>query len=456
VLRALRPWLEQSLRRRRLRRLRACARATNAARDAEVQLAWLESKRDLLGARRLVAGLDDLVGRIGAAGDEEPLEPQRVVGRFLRVARKLERELGRYVREVDQSGASARVSFAGALATTLGHQNDLLRERVGEIAGANDVSGIHAARIEAKRLRYLLEPLRDTRHAGARDVVNGLKRLQDVLGELHDVHVLAQRVEEALVRAAGERARRVHRAIYGGGELVEELRDPGPRPGLLAVARLAAQRRDALFAGLEHEWRHGALEALAGDVAALERELEARAGGKVERERKYLLTAVPPRALQVEPIDIEQGWLPGARLRERIRRMRGPDGERFVRALKQGSGLARLEAEEEATREVFDALWPLTAGRRIAKRRRKVEEGGLVWEIDEFTDRELVLAEVELPAGGSPRLPEWLAPLVRREVTDDPAYANENLAAGEAAPAADRSGQSASKRPGVDPGLAQP
>ncbi len=52
-----------------------------------------------------------------------------------------------------------------------------------------------------------------------------------------------------------------------------------------------------------------------------------------------------------------------------------------------------------------------------------------MWEIDEFTDRELVLAEVELPAPDMvPEPPEWLGPYVVRDVTDEPEYLNANLA----------------------------
>lgn len=114
---------------------------------------------------------------------------------------------------------------------------------------------------------------------------------------------------------------------------------------------------------------------------------------------------------------------------ERVRRTRSRAGERFHRTVKSGIGLTRLEIEEPCTREVFDALWPLTAGRRVTKRRHRARHGDLTWEIDEFTDRDLVLAEVELPGADHPvTVPDWLEPVVVREVTGDPAYANSTLA----------------------------
>ena len=70
-----------------------------------------------------------------------------------------------------------------------------------------------------------------------------------------------------------------------------------------------------------------------------------------------------------------------------------------------------------------------TEGRRLSKRRYYVADGDFRWEVDEFLDRELVLAEVEL---ADPALtvtpPKWLASLLVREVTGEPEFLNVNLA----------------------------
>jgi CYTH domain-containing protein len=149
----------------------------------------------------------------------------------------------------------------------------------------------------------------------------------------------------------------------------------------------------------------------------------------VEIERKYLLSGLPERVKGRPCQEIDQGYLPGARLHERLRRVREGDAEWYVRTVKMGAGVRRAQLEEEADPDLFRSLWPLTEGRRLTKRRYRVSDGGLVWEIDEFTDRELVLAEVELPAPEVvPELPEWLATYVVREVTEEPEYLNVNLA----------------------------
>jgi CYTH domain-containing protein len=101
---------------------------------------------------------------------------------------------------------------------------------------------------------------------------------------------------------------------------------------------------------------------------------------------------------------------------------------RYYRTVKLGRGVRRMELEESTTREVFTTLWPLTRDCRLHKRRLRVREADLVWEIDVFLDRELVLAEVELPSESVElALPSWLAPLVEREVTGESGFSGSEL-----------------------------
>ncbi len=151
--------------------------------------------------------------------------------------------------------------------------------------------------------------------------------------------------------------------------------------------------------------------------------------GDLEIERKYLLSALPEAAHGARRMVIEQGYLPGVRIVERLRRYEGAEIERWVRSIKAGTGITRIEVEEEVTRELFDRLWPLTEGKRVRKRRYYMPDGDLTWELDEFLDRELVLAELELPHESHPvRIPEWLAPVLVREVSHEAAYLNTALA----------------------------
>jgi CYTH domain-containing protein len=164
-------------------------------------------------------------------------------------------------------------------------------------------------------------------------------------------------------------------------------------------------------------------------LAGIAQSLGKAGAAAVEIERKYLLRGLPDRITSEVPLELEQGYLPGEQIQERVRRVRAPDGVRCYRTVKLGIGVVRREFEDLTTEVLFEALWPLTEGHRVMKRRYRIAAGDLVWEIDDFTDRTLVLAEVELPSEDvMPELPDWLAPWVERDVTDDPAYLNSTLA----------------------------
>lgn len=149
----------------------------------------------------------------------------------------------------------------------------------------------------------------------------------------------------------------------------------------------------------------------------------------IEIERKYLLSAIPPEATRHPFVLIDQGYVPGEQLRERVRRVRDGTGERYFRTMKLGRGVVRQEFEEETTRAIFEALWSVTPGKRLQKRRYFVPAGELTWEVDEFTDRDLVLAELEIPSVSfEVAIPGWLAPYLVRDVTEEKGYGNHELA----------------------------
>ena len=146
-----------------------------------------------------------------------------------------------------------------------------------------------------------------------------------------------------------------------------------------------------------------------------------------EIERKFVLEALPPEAASAPATEIEQGYLAvDDDLEVRLRRA---GGERLLTA-KRGHGESRQEVEIRLYSEQFEALWPLTEGRRLRKTRHQVPLGaGLLVEVDRYDGKlgGLVVAEVEFrsePASRAFQPPRWLG----REVTGDAAYANQTLA----------------------------
>jgi len=150
----------------------------------------------------------------------------------------------------------------------------------------------------------------------------------------------------------------------------------------------------------------------------------------IEIERKYLLKGPPKLPKPTATLEIDQGYIPGEKLIERVRRQRdAKGGTRYFRTVKAGSGVSRTELEDETDAKTFNHLWQLTEGRRLKKRRYVVLDGDDMWEIDEFTDRPLWLAELELDdAERQVKIPEWLKPVLVRDVTDELEYSNQSLA----------------------------
>lgn len=433
-LRAYRDVLGDAIGKKARKRVGAVASRTNAGRDAEVQLEWV---RRLAGdADEEQPGIDWIATRLETQKDEV-YEKARAEGveRFRKVESRLREQLTHYAVEHIVGEPPDESRFGDVAAAAMSAQLDDLLGDLKAVGGVEDEALAHDARIHGKRLRYLLEPFREER-PGAKAVVKELKALQDLLGDLNDLHNLARTLGDALERTAVERARRLRDAASDGdpGAAFEEALAGDERPGLLGLLKRVQRDRGALLDALLNEWLAdgGRLDRLAEDLSS---QIAAMGGpparDDVEIERKYLLRALPPRCQGLAGVDIDQGYLPGERLVERVRRKRMPDGtEKYVRTVKHGEGVARLELEEECGREMFSTLWSLTKGRRVRKRRYTIDaKDGLAWEIDEFKDRELFLAELEIPAEDTEvDFPDWLAPYVEREVTEDPAYLNLNLA----------------------------
>src|SRR5690242_2510781 len=112
--------------------------------------------------------------------------------------------------------------------------------------------------------------------------------------------------------------------------------------------------------------------------------------GRVPREieRKYLLSAMPPGARAGRAIRMQQGYVPGTAIHERVRREVADTGTVLRRTIKLGRGVERIEVEETIDEELFAGLYGLTRGARVEKTRYVVDDGPLAWEVDEFSDRE--------------------------------------------------------------------
>jgi CYTH domain-containing protein/CHAD domain-containing protein len=148
-----------------------------------------------------------------------------------------------------------------------------------------------------------------------------------------------------------------------------------------------------------------------------------------EIERKFLVATLPDAATMRAGTRIEQGYVAiGERTEVRLRRA----GGLMTLTAKRGKGETRAEHEISLYREQFEALWPLTEGRRLLKARHLIPlgEGDPVAELDVYEGAlgGLATVEVEFTSAEEGRMfepPDWFG----AELTGDPAYANQSLAA---------------------------
>lgn len=186
AVRRLRTWLQGfksvlAVRRRTRRRLKSLARATNAARDAEVALAWLDAKAAHLGAterralnmlnRELAAGLEETNKRLGT----------RIDRCWKKTARGLRREL---MDRSPERGVSER--FGQIWADALEAAIKFAAERRRQASRECTAKRVHRYRIALKRVRYLLEPA-EPAFADARAAVKQAKRYQNRAGSINDL-----------------------------------------------------------------------------------------------------------------------------------------------------------------------------------------------------------------------------------------------------------------------------
>ena len=265
TLRAWREPLGKPVRGKDLRRLRRIARATSAARNAEVLVAWVAGIAGSLPPSHRAAA-EWLAARLDSGTQRADL--RRSLERFGAAADALTRRLERE-KPAGSAGTSAGTSaetFAAALAVRIRVQAASVQACLSRVKTEDDAPLAHRARIEGKRLRYLIEPLREAIGAWSDPAVKALKRLQDLLGDLNDAHLAATAAREARQEVAAEPAR-----AGQGRRLV------GLRPGLGALERLADERAHRLFSRILAEVlpTHGA--ALIDPALRVAAALEARA-----------------------------------------------------------------------------------------------------------------------------------------------------------------------------------
>jgi CHAD domain-containing protein len=263
--------------------LRRIAQATNAGRDAEVQLEWLASASGGVGKRRKqgAAWMRALLEVRKQRADETMLED---VGRYFP---RLQARLSRMLDVGDTAAAFQPVetprteSLAIAISGRMPAAIHELQHRLDAVYSITDNVASHEARIAAKRLRYLIEPAAPHVKHGD-ELLDRLKALQDDLGVLHDLHVTAEElVALTELSSALEARRKVAEALglFGSCFAVQTMdahahigpltaAAPAPAGTLIALAERLRADLDAAFARAHERWLEGRHREMADSIAA--------------------------------------------------------------------------------------------------------------------------------------------------------------------------------------------
>jgi CHAD domain-containing protein len=391
LMRAYRRHLRGSATRKLRARIKTLAGTTNDARDAEVQIEWLTKEGKRLGEPG-ISGANYLIAALVARQATTP-SATTLRRAFRPLRRDLTKALSR-VRLLDEHGSSNFVRATGKL---IRDHAEVLEASLDAAHSAEDAELLHRARIEAKRLRYLLEPLQNELE-DARPLIKRMKSLQDCLGELQDTRVMTEEISSALESSALDEARKLRDLALAEGDLPEAY--PPQNPGLLALLKAQRTRRDRAFTNLTVAWTGNAAHSYFALVERFVEQLVVWPGGELPK-RRFLLAHVPP----------EIG-------NERVRASREGRSVRYTRVVEK--------KEEPLTRRGFDAFWSLTEGRRLEYRCYELRDGARSWSVVSIPELGIVLAVVDGSADAP--IPEPIQRELVREVTGVKKYEPEALA----------------------------
>lgn len=146
----------------------------------------------------------------------------------------------------------------------------------------------------------------------------------------------------------------------------------------------------------------------------------------VEIERAFVADDVPDPALLGPGVPLRQGYVASEGEVEVRVRIRERDAALTIKA---GRGMVRTEVELPLSIDDAEALWEQTEGRRIVKRRHRVQVGDHVAEVDVYDGALAGLCRVEVEFSSSEEAtafdpPAWFG----REVTGDDRWRNASLA----------------------------
>lgn len=260
------------------KRIRKLTKGLGLARDLDVQIEFLD---------RFLAGLDEK-DRRHRPGIERLLlrlrqQRQAVQPKVIRTLDGLQKgnlmaemagELEKELFQLRHNGVALQspCAFERAAAHIRDRRQDMLSHEH-TLANPVDADGHHQLRIGAKRLRYTMEICDPVYEGRLGPAIKGVKKVQSLLGDVHDCDVWVERVQEFMER---ERVRTIE--YFGHHGPFNRL-----KPGLQQLIDERSLHRGETFDRLLEHWRRLDEEHLWDTLeAVLQSPLESAAEPKVE------------------------------------------------------------------------------------------------------------------------------------------------------------------------------
>jgi hypothetical protein len=160
----------------------------------------------------------------------------------------------RRVKGLDPDGSLAENALA-TIATRLGELHSFAEA----VRDPHAVDELHDMRIAAKRLRYVLELTSPALGPAAARAAKQARKVQDVLGDIHDCDEFIPRVEEHMARLRADDAAALRRAGGRARDLDPALAREAPNRrlyrGLEALDSYLRARRQLLYERFLREWQ---------------------------------------------------------------------------------------------------------------------------------------------------------------------------------------------------------
>ena len=253
-----------------LTRLGRLQRASNRARDAEVQIECiLRFGEALTPAKR--RALEPLLDELR---DRKQQSYERLHAVLSKGFEKARSALAGATRPGAGQSAGEDEAFSQVAAAQLLGAAHALEARLGKIRGIEDEVHAHRARIAGKRLRYVLEPVARRAESG-RSVLRSLKQLQQQLGDLHDLTLLCETIAKRLEQTAVDRVReRLEAVRREGAAAIRHTARRDEENALLEIEAMIVAERSALFDRFADQWLGADSPAVFEEIAQAARSLE--------------------------------------------------------------------------------------------------------------------------------------------------------------------------------------